>query len=200
MIDVIIVGELFWIWLWVRTKSAERALLCVGAMFTSVFVAAHISPWFTRRFMESGNTFMWLADKMQAATHPVGIIGLMVPAVPASTGIYDKSQWIALHVLQGLFTVLITWAVFMLFIIIEYLMQAFWDDTGDVLTRGDGVVASIAGIACGLVVVWTTIWLLANLSWISALKTITTSMDHSALLHFAAYLLHAMLQLKAVLS
>ncbi|WAH36995.1 hypothetical protein [Alicyclobacillus dauci] len=167
MIDVILLGEVFWVWVWVRARTAERALLYVAAMLTSLFVATHISPWFARRFMESGSTFEWLTDRIQAATHPVGMTGLVMPPVPAFIGLSGEPKWIALHILQGMLTVLMTWAIFMLFMVIEYLMQVFWDDEGVVSGRGDRVLANLAGLACGVAVAWSTIWFLANLSWVS---------------------------------
>ncbi|WP_206917065.1 hypothetical protein ACOALA_20420 [Alicyclobacillus acidoterrestris] len=200
MVDIMLIGEVFWVWLWVRNRSAERALLYVGAMFTAVFVATHVSPWFARRFMETGNTFMWLADRMQEATRPVGAVGALVPPVPVSAiGSYADTRWIALHLLQGMFTVLMTWAIFTLFMVTEHLMEAFWDDHRASVVYGDTVLANLSGVICGLVLAWTSVWFVANLSWFSLPSVVYESINRSLFFitgsHIVAYLssLHAML-------
>lgn len=199
MIDIILLAEVVWLWLWVRVKSAERALLYVAAVCTSVFVATHLSPWFTRRFMETGSTFEWLVQRMQQATHPVGLMADVVPAIPTSTNFYNQSQWIALHVFQGTLTVLMTWAIFMLFIVMEYLLKAFWDDVDDAPGfYRNRVIANISGLTCGLVLAGSTLWFFANLSWLSTLHTISGLLDQSTFSTLSADFIHHLFSLHAM--
>ncbi|MFB5190904.1 hypothetical protein [Alicyclobacillus fastidiosus] len=199
MVDVVLLGEVFWAWLWVRNRSAERALLYVGAIFTSVFVATHVSPWFARRFMETGNTFMWLTDRMQEATRPVGAVGAVIPPVPAAAGVHGDAHWIALHVLQGMFTVLMTWAIFMLFMVIEHLVEAFWDGRPSVIW-GDRVLANLSGLLCGVVLAWTSVWFMANLSWLSLSASVVQALNHSIFFVLSSELLSFLPSLHAMLS
>ncbi|MFD1675987.1 hypothetical protein [Alicyclobacillus fodiniaquatilis] len=191
MIDVLLLGEIFWVWSWVRTRSAERALLYVAAICTSLFVAQQISPWFAQRFMESGSAFEWLSDRIQAGTHPVGLVARVVPAEPTGD-FYSQSQWIALHVLQGLLTALMTWAIFMLFIVIEYLMQAFWDEEWTTNSIVNRVCANTAGFACGFVVAISTVWFCANLSWIAVLHNIGMAVNQSMILLLATHIVQTL--------
>lgn len=199
LIDIFLLAQVVWLWLWVRTKASERALLYVAAVCTSMFAATHLSPWFTRRFMETGSTFEWLVDRMQLATHPVGLSAAVVPAIPTSTNFYSQSQWVALHVFQGVLTVLMAWAIFMLFVVMEYLVKAFWDEVDDAphLLR-DKVIANVSGLTCGVVFAGSTLWFLANLSWLTTLQKVAGLLGESTFSMLATMLLHSLLSLRAM--
>lgn len=168
-------------WLWIRSKTAERALLYVAAVLTSIFLATHLSPWFAHRFMDDGNAFMWLMDQMKADTRAVGLMGRVVPAVPADAGVMESTRWIAIHVLQAMLTVLIAWAIFWLFIAVEFMMNAFWDDEGTTVVKGDVVWANISGLVAGVAAGLTTIWFVASLSWVQSLQVVHIATQQSVL-------------------
>lgn len=196
---MMLLGEVFWIWLWVRARSAERAILYVAAIFTSIFVAAHVSPWFARRFFISGSTFKWLRNQMLADTRAVGLISHVIPPLPTSSGFYSQTHWVALHVLQALMTILMSGAIFLLFIVIEYLMIAFWDDDRPSFIAADRVLANLAGVIAGLMAAMMTVWFLASLSWISTLHVIRNSVAQSLFLTWLDQALQFLPRLHAML-
>lgn len=181
MIDLIVIGEGAWFWFWIRNKTGERALLYVAAIFTALFVSTKVTGWFMRRFMTSGNTFMWLVEQMKASTHPVGVVSKVIPPAPMIVGVSEQSKWVALHVLQGMLSVLITAAIFALFVVVEYLMDAFWDDYSSPISTGDKVISNVSATICGLAMIIITLWFLANLSWVPFLHGLADSANHSVL-------------------
>lgn len=179
--DLILLVEGAWVWIWIKSKTSERALLYIASISTSFFVATQISPWFTSRFLTSHNTFMWLLDQMNQSTHPVGVATELLPPMPASIGLSGRAQWIAIHVVQGLFTVLMAAAIFVLFVVTEYLMTAIWDDDdGWQETRGRAI-RHICGAAGACAAIAATIWFVAGLSWFPPFRGIAEN-DKSSLL------------------
>lgn len=164
-------------------------MLYVAAIFTSIYAGVHVSPWFAQHFLETGSTFEWLQNQMLGETHPVGLVARVVPAMPTSSGLYAGAYWIALHVLQAFMTIFMAGAIFMLFVAVEYLMVALWDDERATLIRGDKALANMAGVIAGIATAFMTMWFLASLSWMSAFKGMATAINQSMLLQGANYIL-----------
>jgi hypothetical protein len=80
----------------------------------------------------------------------------------------------------------------MLFIVIEYLMQAFWDEEWTTNSIVNRVCANTAGFACGFVVAISTVWFCANLSWIAVLHNIGMAVNQSMILLLATHIVQTL--------
>lgn len=156
-------------------------MLYVAGMFTALYAATHITPWFLRTFVDSGNAFEWLRSEIVFHTHAVGLEERIVPALPTAANALDDTKWISLHVLQGMFTVFMAWAIFMLFVAVDSVVEALSDERSSELVRFDAVWANAAGLVAGTGVAVSTLWLLATFAWIRPLQPIAASTAHSVL-------------------
>ncbi|GMA57329.1 hypothetical protein C7445_11524 [Alicyclobacillus sacchari] len=174
MIDLCLFVEVCWVWLWIRTKSAERALLYMAAILTSMYVALHLTPWFVRTFIQTGAAFSWLLREISLNTHAVGWMQHIVPPVPTSgVDASTYSRWLSLQVLHTLVTILMAWAVFMVFVAADSLAEAVWDEPEHVqYVVGERMFRNLAGMFAGLWIAATTLSLLVTLDWIQPFQPV----------------------------
>ncbi|KRW91152.1 hypothetical protein SD51_10740 [Alicyclobacillus tengchongensis] len=174
MIDLCLVAEACWVWLWIRTKQTEQALLYVAAILTSMYVAVHLTPWFVRTFIETGSAFSWLMQEISLNTHAVGWMQHVVPSVPASNADASSySRWLSLQVLHVLITIMMAWAVFMVFVAVDSVAEAIWDEPQRAQHLvGEQLLRNLAAAFAGLWVAATTLCLLVTLDWIQPLQPI----------------------------
>lgn len=179
MLDLLFVVEWMWCSLSISTRGAQLAALCSGGFIASSYAAAHLSKWMARTFAPpSSHAFIWLTDHISTRQDVASVLAGFTPATAVSTGGAHLHQAIALHILQTLFYLVITFAVFGLFIMMWHLTNALWDRDAAPTDRRT-VLATVLSIACGGYLVALTGVLVANVSWLRQAPFLVSATRHS---------------------
>ncbi len=179
MLDLLFVIEWMWCSLSISTRGLQLAVLCSGGFIASSYAAVHLSGWMTRTFTPpTSYAFLWLSAHISTQPDVISALAGFAPATTAATGGLPLHQALALHILRTLFYLVITIAVFGLFIMMWHFTNALWDREAAERQRRS-VLTVVLSIGCGAYLTALTGILVANVAWIREVSFLAQATAHS---------------------
>jgi hypothetical protein len=179
VVDILLLAEIAWCTLLLRMKGVYAATLLAGGIFTSGYVAYHLSGWIAKQFLPPVSpAFRWLENHLSYEAQSVSTLSAFLPPIPTTNG-FQHSQWIALHLVRTFLFVAITGAVFGLFVVMNYLSDALWDRPNHRASPVSETLTTCLSFSCGVYAAGMTVVLLANLSWIQDFSVMTPELANS---------------------
>lgn len=179
MIDLLVVVEWVWCQILLTHRGIQRTLILVGGALASGYTAAVLAPWLERTLTPPTSTaFRWALAQVQTKAVPVGVIHDYIPPLPASAG-HNASAWVASHVLISLMYVLITVAIFSVFVMVVVLRETLWEIPNMPPTRVQRATSILlaGGASTYLTVIFVV--LIGNLSWLRDFGWMAEQTAHS---------------------
>lgn len=192
MLDLLLFAEIAWCTVLISAQGPRRALLYSGGVLTSGFAASQLSGWLARVLLPvASQSFLWLQSQISLDTQNAAVLSGFIPAEPVLSGL-PNSSWITEHIVKTMFYIGITVAVFLLFIVVDYLYNALYDRPQSPRRRGERVLTPLLAMGTGVYLALLTGVLLGNLAWLQQFTPLTHSAAHSLSMHWIQRLLAAL--------
>jgi hypothetical protein len=191
VLDVLLLVEWAWCAMLLRARGLQLAVLCSGGVVASTYVAARLSTWMAKTFTPpTSPVFQWLQSNVSTRPDTVAALSGFAPAQAVAAGGPSLPHVLAFHILQVLFYLAITGAVFLLFVMVWHFSNVFWD--ADVTEATDRVRAAttVLSVGCGAYLAILTAIFLANIAWLRGLPFLASATAHSLGMQGVAALMH----------
>ncbi|KPV42499.1 hypothetical protein [Alicyclobacillus ferrooxydans] len=192
MIDVVLLVELSWCFIWLVKKRLQTALLYTGGVFAAGYTAWQTSGRVSRWFASPAHpAFLWIERNITTNAKAVSILAHYVPPQPVDTSM-TQTHWIAIHVAKVLVFCAITLAVFVTFAVIVFLRRAIWDlgeESPEVRLDARWITVFTA-LTCTLYTGVFSVTLFANLAWVRPFQGLAGLIGQSVAMHLYALLFH----------
>lgn len=192
MIDLAVLVQVSWSFIWLSRQSMQNALLYAGGLVAAGYVAWQTTGWVLQWMaLPSNPAFLWLEQHMTSGPQAVAILTQFLPPQPVTTAM-SQSRFISLHVTRALMFCMITLAVFITFSIMEQLKSAIWDNglVSPVTPAQSTGPTYVVALVCSLYAAFITLMLVSNLAWLQPFHSLTPSIHKSLALRGYAILLH----------
>jgi len=191
-VDLIMLVQFAWCIIWLRSKQVHDTLLYAGGVLAAGYVGWMVSDWFTQWFVSpSSPTLLWLEGHLNTDATAVSTLSWMIPPQPVATSSVAPN-WVALHVAHSFVFLVLTGAVFTLFVVIVYLRRALWDTPSRLQDNTHSLSSGIVALAASTYLVALTLLLLNDFAWIRdcqwLVKPIQSSWAVAVATHFIAWL------------
>jgi hypothetical protein len=187
VVDILLLAEIMWMVVWFRNKGLPRAVLYAGGILSAGYVATNLVHWLASSFISPTSfAFQWIETQISTNTQTVSALSRFVPPEPTLSGM-DQTQWVALHIIQGILFVGITTAIFLAFVITGYLSDVLWDGPSTLDSEKSRISTALMGAGCGLYVSLLTCFLFINLAWFKGLPLLSSMLQSSMIVNLLAH-------------
>lgn len=182
MIDMLFAVEIAWCTVWLGTRTRWRAFLYTVGAVTACVIGLAASTWLTGVLAPPASpVFMWVSGQVQNSAEAVGYLhAFLPPETAAAVSVANVHQWVAYSVLHTAILLLISFAVFWLFVLVVWLVDALWDLQRNPKNGSSfRLVSTAAGLLTGLLVSALTAYGIAHAAWLKALSDLSGAGVHS---------------------
>lgn len=186
MVDVLFIAELAWCVVWLGSRPPLRALLCATGILAATVTAYQCAGWVTNFLSPPSSTvFLWVESQVQDSVQSVMYLNSFLPpqsaSVMTSAGLH---QWIAHSILKSLVLLLMTGAIFWLFITMVKLMEVLWDVPSLRLGgRQYFAQSALFGVCAGFFTIGLTGYGIVHLAWLKPFFGLSVLGAHSFGIH-----------------
>ncbi len=182
MIDLLFFVEIAWCTVWLGTRPLWRALLYTVGIVTAAVTGLFTSSWLTSILAPPASAvFRWLTGQVEDPAEAVGYLhAFLPPQAAAAVSTANMHQWIAYSILRTMILLLITMAIFWLFVLVVWLVEALWDvKINQRASMTFTVPAVAAGIITGIFVSALTGYGIIHAAWLRTLSDLSLAGRHS---------------------
>lgn len=194
MIDIALLVQLTWIFVWLSRKNSQDALVYGGGIVSAGYVAWQTTGWVSNLMTSPSNAaFLWLEQHMTSGTQAVAILSQFLPPQPVTTTL-SQTRFISLHVARTLIFCTITIAVFLTFSIITLLRRAIWDNPSHSAHAAEerSGVTSLVALLCSMYACIISLMFISDVAWVGPFHLLAPYIRQSLAMHTYAVLLHLM--------
>lgn len=180
MIDLLFVVEIAWCTVWLGTRTRWRALLYTAGAVTACAIGLFTSTWLTGVLAPPASpVFLWVSGQVQNSAQAVGYLHAFLPPEAAvAVNVANQHQWVAYSILRTAILLLIAFAIFWVFMLVVWLIDALWD-----VQKADEtsfrVESTVAGLFTGVLISTLTGYGLVHAAWLKALSDLSGAGLHS---------------------
>lgn len=192
MIDIAVLVQVSWSFIWLSRKSLQNALLYAGGFVSAGYVAWQTTGWVSQWMaLPSNPAFLWIEQHMTSGAQAVAILTKFLPPQPVTTAM-SQSRFISLHVARTLMFCMITIAVFITFSVIAQLKSVIWDKgfASPVTSAQSTGLTYVVALVCSLYGAFIGLMLISNIAWLQPFHSLAPYIHASLALHWYAILLH----------